>query len=338
MPPTELQDSSKASRGGRAQKLIDEMPPVADKPDWSVEPTTTAPPFEVVPAVQKLPPAADFREAAMLAPVEVMKQGLAEYDERRKTFRDWLLAKMQPGVHFGFQPGCEPRLDANDNIIDRKGHVVPKGQWQAKPSLYKAGAELVVDVMRVRDEYEVDEGLWKQLGGKVGMLVYRCVLRSRETGAILGEGRGAFSVGEKSMEGNAAIKMGKKRSLVDAVLSTYALSDLFTQDLEDMQPPKVENPEHNAAAPKTPPRAARPPMRSADDQETLKKDVLAVLADWKISKGIPADAPATPEQIKEWSDFVQAASKRKFNVTKFSAWTAIDVELCREALSEVFQR
>jgi hypothetical protein len=54
----------------------------------------------------------------------------------------------------------------------------------------------------------------------------------------VGEGRGARSLKKDGGDVNKAIKMAEKSSMVSAVLRTGALSDVFTQDLEDMQEPE----------------------------------------------------------------------------------------------------
>ena len=59
----------------------------------------------------------DLRARAMQVPVEQMKAGLDEYWERRVAFFKWLLSKLKAGVHFGYVPGCEPRFDAQGNLV-----------------------------------------------------------------------------------------------------------------------------------------------------------------------------------------------------------------------------
>jgi len=44
---------------------------------------------------------------------------------------------------------------------------------------------------------------------------------------------------------NTILKMSKKRAFIDSVLQVASLSDVFTQDLEDMR--DFTNAEHNAA-------------------------------------------------------------------------------------------
>lgn len=75
-----------------------------------------------------------------------------------------------------------------------------------------------------------------------GFYRYRmsCVLIHRETGAVVGIGVGSCSSIESKYASrpndleNTILKMAKKRCFVDAVLTAYALSDRFTQDLDDM--------------------------------------------------------------------------------------------------------
>ena len=187
---------------------------------------------------------ADIRDAIMTADPETISQGLAMYSEKRLAFRTWLEGHLKEGVHYGFPPGCR-RSTANEK------------EWISKPSLYKAGADLVCDLMQVRVEYATDMDAWKQLGEPVGTYVFRCMLKSRTTGELIAEGRGVRKVGEKGMKENASIKMAQKAAKVDAVLNGWGLSDLFTQDLEDMAKEEAAQPEHNANAPQVKGRGER---------------------------------------------------------------------------------
>lgn len=174
----------------------------------------------------------DIKDGVSLLPVEQQKVVLAQYTERRSHFRHWLLSQLQEGVHYGYPPGCKPRP------TDAK-------QWQAKPSLYKAGAAYLVDLLQLRTAYESDEAAWKMMGAKPGMICRTCRLFNPQTNEILGQGTGAFVVGQKEMDSNGAIKMADKRALVAAVINTIAVcADLFTQDIED-KPIKVITPERS---------------------------------------------------------------------------------------------
>ena len=52
---------------------------------------------------------------------------------------------------------------------------------------------------------------------------------------MVGEGRGARSLKKDGGDANKAIKMAEKSAMIDAVLRTGALSEVYTQDIEDLQ-------------------------------------------------------------------------------------------------------
>jgi hypothetical protein len=97
---------------------------------------------------------------------------------------------------------------------------------------------------------------------------------------------------------NTILKMAKKRALVDAALSAGRLSDLFTQDLEDMAPEGtiVEAPKANGNAP-----AASSAPKSADP------------AGQGNGSGYPEDkvqpGPSTEDQLKAISVHIEALRK-----------------------------
>ena len=239
----------------------------------------------------------DLRQGAMMMPVEAMQAALAEYSSRRKTFRDWLRLHLVEGVHYGYPPGCAP------SRADEK-------QWKAKPSLYKAGADFVCDLMGLRPEYVADNEAWAQLGSQKEYFVMTCRLYSRSTGELLGEGRGVRKVGQKGGDANNAIKMAEKSAKVSAVLNIYGLSDLFTQDIEDEPQPPHDNPTPREDAPKVKPRSER----SAD--VAVGEKVEQFLELWKSHR------PLREQSKEKWASWVCEQAGRKFDVFKLSQWTA----------------
>lgn len=205
---------------------------------------------------QTLPEPSDTHTFAMTLDVETQNEMLAAYAERRRNFRDRLKEQMKEGVHFGYPPGCEPRLsdDGTHFWLSSKGggKWVPVSQWQSKPSLYKAGAQFVLDFCRVVARFEIDMQAWEQMGKPDKTFVVKCLLYPR--GAIptddklISQGYGARVVGNKGMDINATIKMAEKAAAVDAVLNAWGLSDLFTQDTEDPgagNPPPTDDEKKN---------------------------------------------------------------------------------------------
>lgn len=247
-------------------------------------------------------PLADLRHAAMSLPLEQIRGLLDDYMARRTEFRAWLMAQLKLGVHYGVPPGCEPR-----------GNVRPE-QWVNKPSLYKAGAEFICDLMNVRPKYTADLDGSQQMGelkpdksGEVKRyFVYKCELFSRQTGELLGEGTGARQLGAKGGDVNNSVKMAQKNALTAAVLNVYGLSDLFTQDYE---PPEFQNPEQKADAPRAAPRGERVTKKTLDqffgrfraylNPEAQAHDFSIWLADVTARRGIDFTQPSnwTPEMV-----------------------------------------
>jgi hypothetical protein len=121
---------------------------------------------------------------------------------------------LKPGHDYGIIPGCE------------------------KPSLLKPGAEKINMLMGVATGYEI---MGKEEDFDKGFYAYsiRCFLS--KSGMTICEGVGSCNSKEKKYVtqdphsiANTILKMAKKRAYVDATLSLASLSDIFTQDIEDM--------------------------------------------------------------------------------------------------------
>ena len=115
-----------------------------------------------------------------------------------------------------------PKLKENQDFYEIKG----------KKSLAKGGAEKLVTIYGYTADFEKDNETLAMLGAEAGLLAYVCNLKM--SGVVVGQGRGADTVARNQNDPNKAIKMAQKRAYVDAVIRTTGLSDIFTQDLEDM--------------------------------------------------------------------------------------------------------
>jgi len=115
-----------------------------------------------------------------------------------------------------------------------------------KPTLLKPGAEKILMLLGLSSEYELIQQVEDYEKGFFAYTV-RCVLS--RNGLKITEGVGHANtrerrytvVKDKSKEprdpfslANTVLKMAKKRALVDAALTVASLSDIFTQDLEDL--------------------------------------------------------------------------------------------------------
>jgi len=178
------------------------------------------------------------------------RMAVADIIAHVSTVQEVMRAVMKPEVHYGKIPG------AGD-----------------KPTLLKAGAEVLCMVFRIADKYVVEDLSTSDV------VRYRvtCVGEHQMTGSVLGSGLGEASSGEEKYKwrkavckeefeetpanmrrvkhargkggstykveqirtepadiANTVLKMANKRAKMAMVLNVTAASDCFSQDLEDM--------------------------------------------------------------------------------------------------------
>jgi hypothetical protein len=120
--------------------------------------------------------------------------------------------------------------------------------------LTKTGADALCSLFRFTPEYEIST---TTLEGSHREYTLKCYLFSKN-GEKLSMGVGSCSTKEKKYNYtrdnpadiyNTCLKMAKKRSLVDAVITTTGCSDLFTQDLDENIESRAQIAEGKAANP-----------------------------------------------------------------------------------------
>lgn len=107
-----------------------------------------------------------------------------------------------------------------------------------KPTLLKPGAEKILMMMGLRSEFEIVDST---RDFENGFFQYQVRCKLFKGNMLITEGLGSCNTKERkylkqdpfSID-NTILKMAKKRALVDATLLVASLSDVFTQDLEDM--------------------------------------------------------------------------------------------------------
>lgn len=141
---------------------------------------------------------------------------LTEAKKRLLMLQDFVKEVMIPGIDYGLIPKCE------------------------KPTLFKSGAEKLTDIFGFSKQFEVINRIedWEK---PLFHYEVKSILINKKTGLIEAEGLGCCNNKErkfKTQDGysiiNTILKMAKKRSLIDAVLSATRSSGIFTQDLEDI--------------------------------------------------------------------------------------------------------
>lgn len=108
----------------------------------------------------------------------------------------------------------------------------------SKPTLLKPGAEKLIMLLGLTSNFDIMEST---RDFEKGFFQYQIKCTLKKGDLIITEGLGSANTMErKHLKGdpytldNTVLKMAKKRALVDAALLVGSLSDIFTQDIEDM--------------------------------------------------------------------------------------------------------
>lgn len=188
------------------------------------------------------------RALAPRGPLALFAEDLATWGAQRDMIMAFIKERLKAGVDYG------PVHFAKDCALakaKRVGDCTTKSHW-SKDSLRKPGAEKVTTLLRLRPQFVRDQETWEMLGSPAGVLCYRCLLIT-PTGEIAGEGRGARDVQKQDYgDINKAIKMCEKSSHLDAVIRVAGISDVFTQDLDDLQDGEDHPPEPDVSKTRRP--------------------------------------------------------------------------------------
>lgn len=124
------------------------------------------------------------------------------------------------------------------------GYPAGKKDASQKPSLYKSGAEKLTQLFNLIVDFQEIEAIENE---KEVRYKFRCELHTLD-GRLVGVGYGMASSFEKSHwkqnplgNANTILKIAKKRSHVDAVLTGLGASNVFTQDIEDYEPEQINS-------------------------------------------------------------------------------------------------
>lgn len=146
----------------------------------------------------------------------------------------------------------EVRSHMRDRIAELLQPEIDYYEIKGRKSLAKPGAEKLAAIMRFRAAFAVDKDtMGLMFPDRQGWIAYVCTLTT-PGGEFVAEGRGADGIDRNQGDPNKAIKMCQKRAYIDAVIRATGLSDIFTQDLDDMQ-------EHGSSAPQEAPAQEAPP-------------------------------------------------------------------------------
>ncbi len=166
-------------------------------------------------------------------PVEGFVQALDRREQNRKALLKWIQSNLKQGVDFGRihvfgKDRCSFAKEGRANQCDIAHH------W-SKPSLWKPGAEKICGMLGLVVRYpnlgEYEHAVLR--GHDLKVILLRCELRT-PSGFIAAEGTGARRIEQDYGDINKSLKMAEKSAHIDSTLRVAGLSEIFTQDLEDM--------------------------------------------------------------------------------------------------------
>ena len=143
-----------------------------------------------------------------------------------------------------FQAGLN-RRKANRNVLmdwiksalikdQDYGAILIKGK-PSKSSLFKPGAEKICGMLGIIPTFpNLHRYEEMALSGKeIKTIILKCELTNSD-GKVIASGIGAREVGQDNGDINKSLKMSSKSAHIDATLRAAGLSEIFTQDIEDM--------------------------------------------------------------------------------------------------------
>src|SRR5215475_12320391 len=240
-----------ASTGEGINLMDPENPELVSDPAPPEGALTVAPPLE-------------GSEALLLNDPAALAAQLATYAEARRLLVEWLMSQLVAGIDYTLiHRKVGPRGNKTD--CPNKGNMTGRGceVCGGKSTLCKPGSEKLCGLLRLRPRFVRDVETWEMLGSEAGVLALKCELVTA-SGVVVAEGRGARHRDQDFGDLNRSIKMVQKSAQTDAVLRCAGLSEIFTQDLDDVgyreddngtefQAPRAKSGTAAAAAPAAPP-------------------------------------------------------------------------------------
>jgi hypothetical protein len=161
-------------------------------------------------------------------PAEVFRAGLDRRKENRAALMEWIRAALVEGVDYG-------RIHVVSKDKCRAGKHCTNAAHFSKPSLFKPGAEKICGMLGVGVHFPTlhDYEQAALHGVELHNVIIRCEIRDA-AGHVVADGVGARSLKQDYGDINKALKMAEKSAHIDATLRMAGLSEVFTQDLEDM--------------------------------------------------------------------------------------------------------
>jgi hypothetical protein len=160
---------------------------------------------------------------------EAFRGALSRRGENRKALMGWVRESLVSGVDFG-------RIHVVSKSKCSKGNYCDNPKHFSKDCLFKPGAEKIAGMLGVTPTFPT---LHKYedaaLGGvELKQIILRCHMVDG-SGRIVADGIGARSLEQDYGDINKSLKMCAKSAHIDATLRMAGLSEVFTQDIDQMK-------------------------------------------------------------------------------------------------------
>lgn len=180
-------------------------------------------------------------------------------------------------------------------LVEGRDYYIIKG----RKSLGKAGAEKLASIYSLVATFIRDTDTLDSLHVE-GLVAYICTLTRNSE--VVGQGRGAAELKMHGGDSNKTIKMAQKSAFVDACIRCTGLSDIFTSDLEDMNPSTIQEEKLVKSSVKTYDNIFPKDMKQAEDEPCTakQKDLVTSLIYQRIN---------SKSEQERWLKELETASK-----------------------------
>ena len=222
-------------------------------------------------------------------PTEIFAAALERRRQNRAVVMNWIRSSLVESVDYGRihimgKDKCQHARSGFAMLCDIPAH------W-SKPVLFKSGAEKICGMLGVTVQFPTLKDYEQAAlnGNSLRVVILRCELRDSQ-GRAVAEGIGARNLQQDYGDLNKSLKMASKSAIIDATLRLAGLSEVFSQDTEDVGTETCVSPPETSSTPKVDDAAPAPTKEQLVHLEqrikTLKLDRNRVLA-WlqKATKG-----------------------------------------------------
>lgn len=161
-------------------------------------------------------------------PQEAFEANLQLREDNRQTLLDWIKKSLVEGIDFG-------KIHFVKKSKCPKGSNCQNEAHYSKSCLFKPGAEKISGMLGLMPTFPMlshyEEAGYS--GVDISNIIIRCELVAAN-GAVISVGVGARNIKGENGNFNKALKMAEKSAHIDATLRAAGLSEIFTQDAEDI--------------------------------------------------------------------------------------------------------